>query len=253
MLDNIKSIYFLKMVFSCLDNIRKLELIKYNKIFQKKLDISIIHYKLGSKKYLIIDAKRKVKEYDKDNGNLLFEGEYLNRKRNGKGKEYDKYGILLFKGEYLNGDRWNGKGYNGSNNIVYELQNGKGVVKEYYFVLNKLKIKVEYLNGKKNGKGKEYYEEGELFFEGEYINGKRWNGKFYNGINNIVYEIKNGKGFIKKYYDSICLKFEGEYLKGEKNGKGKEYYIFSEILKFDGGYLNGKRMEKGKNIIKMVN
>ena len=29
----------------------------------------------------------------------------------------------------------------------------------------------EYLNGKKNGKGKEYYENGELRFEGEYIKG----------------------------------------------------------------------------------
>ena len=149
MLDSIKSIYFLKMVFSYLDDRRKLELIKYNKIFKNQLNINIIYYKLYSKKYLIFDAKRKVKEYDKNNGNLIFEGEYLNGKRNGKGKEYDRYGILLFEGDYLNGDRWNGKGYNGSNNIVYELKNGKGNVKEYNF--------------------------GKLKFEGEYIKGFRWN------------------------------------------------------------------------------
>ena len=56
------------------------------------------------------------------------------------------------------------------------------------------------MNGKKNGKGKEYRSgiliyNGELSFEGEYIDGK-----------------KNGKG--KEYnYDNI---FEGEYLNGEK-------------------------------------
>ena len=31
----------------------------------------------------------------------------------------------------------------------------------------------EYLNGKRNGKGKEYYDNGKLEFEGEFINGKR--------------------------------------------------------------------------------
>ena len=30
-----------------------------------------------------------------------------------------------------------------------------------------------YLNKKRNGKGKEYYENGELKFEGEYLNGEK--------------------------------------------------------------------------------
>ena len=41
----------------------------------------------------------KGKEYD-DYGNLIYEGEYLNEKRNDKGKEYKK-GKLIFEGEYL--------------------------------------------------------------------------------------------------------------------------------------------------------
>ena len=39
------------------------------------------------------------------------------------------------------------------------------------------------MNGKRNGKGKEYDDDGKLEFEGEYLNGKR-NGKekvYYNG------------------------------------------------------------------------
>ena len=41
-----------------------------------------------------------------ENGRLKFEGEYLNRKRNGKGKEYEcEYYSLEFEGEYLNGQK----------------------------------------------------------------------------------------------------------------------------------------------------
>ena len=56
--------------------------------------------------------KETEKEKNMSVGKLEFEGEYLNGKRNGKGKEYNYEGKLLFEGEYLNGKRWNGKGYN---------------------------------------------------------------------------------------------------------------------------------------------
>ena len=29
----------------------------------------------------------------------------------------------------------------------------------------------------KNGKAREYYDDGKLLFEGEYLNGEKWNGK----------------------------------------------------------------------------
>ena len=48
---------------------------------------------------------KKVREYDYYSGILIFEGEYLNGKRHGKGKEYDKDGKILFEGEYLNGKK----------------------------------------------------------------------------------------------------------------------------------------------------
>ena len=68
---------------------------------------------------------------------MIFEGEYINGKRNGYGKEYDKNSKLLCK-------------------LIFEG---------------------EYINGKRNGYGKEYDEKGLLIFEGEYLNGKRWKGK----------------------------------------------------------------------------
>jgi antitoxin component YwqK of YwqJK toxin-antitoxin module len=35
----------------------------------------------------------------------MYEGEYFNGKRNGKGKEYGNNGVLIYEGEYLNGFR----------------------------------------------------------------------------------------------------------------------------------------------------
>ena len=55
--------------------------------------------------YILKNGNGKVKEYGDDDGNLEFEGEYLNGKRNGKGKEYDTLGNLKFEGEYLNGQK----------------------------------------------------------------------------------------------------------------------------------------------------
>ena len=57
-------------------------------------------------------------------------------------------------------------------NIIYELINGNGKVKEYDDDGN-LKYEGEYLNGKRNGKGKEYSCEVNLLFEGEYLNNKK--------------------------------------------------------------------------------
>ena len=48
------------------------------------------------------------------------------------------------------------------------------------------------MNGERNGKGKEYYYDGELQFEGEYLNGERWNGKGKDFIGK-EFEIKDGK------------------------------------------------------------
>ena len=122
--------------------------------------------------------------------------------------------------------------------------------------------------GKRNGKGKEYYTNSKLKYEGEYLNEKKWNVKGYNINGNIECEINNGKGIIKEYNNEGKLIFEGEFLNGEKNGTGKEFYDDKMIfegeyknnfkngkgkeyhpngkLKFEGGYLNGQKDGQGK-------
>ena len=172
MLKNIKSSYFIRLIFSFADGVQKLKLVRYNKSMQNNLDISIINYKFFSGRYIIYESKGLGKEYNGEDDRLLYEGEYLNGKRIGKGKEYSSYGgELFFEGEYLNGKR-----------------NGKG--KEYYDN-GKLRFEGEYLNGKRNGKGKEYYDNGKLLFEGEYLNDKEWIGNRYNNDEIILYILNN--------------------------------------------------------------
>ena len=57
---------------------------------------------------------------------------------------------------------------------------------------------------------------------------------------NIIYEIKEGRGFIKEFVLS-----EGFYINGQLNGKGKKYNIVGQLV-FEGEYLNGKKHGIGK-------
>ena len=101
MLKNIKSTYFIKNIFLYVSEKKKLKLVKYNKTFQKIINISLIHFQ---GKYIIKESNGEVKEYNY-NDELLYEGQYLNDKRNEKGKEFYKNGKVKFECEYLNGKK----------------------------------------------------------------------------------------------------------------------------------------------------
>ena len=69
----------------------------------------------------------------------------------------------------------------------YELKNGKGYIREYFFD-NILSFEGDYLNGESKGKGKEYNFDGSLVYEREYLNGKRnGKGKEYE-FGNFIFE-----------------------------------------------------------------
>ena len=146
--------FFNRKLFSYIEENKKLEIIRYNKYLQKNINISIINYLHLANRYIIYEAKGIGKEYNHGNDKLIYEGEFLHTKRNGKGKEYYDDGKLIFEGEYLN-DKRNGKG------------------KEYTYLNRGLIFEGEYINGERNGKGKEFNSvNGSIKFEGEYLNGK---------------------------------------------------------------------------------
>ena len=59
----------------------------------------------------------------------------------------------MFDGEYIRGIKWHGIVYDNIGNIINELNNGNGKIKEYSHQGNLL-YEGEYLNGRKNGNGK---------------------------------------------------------------------------------------------------
>ena len=269
-LRDIKSSHIINKIFSYVNENRKLNIIKYNKSFQNILLINIEYYKKISGKYKINGINGNGEEYGLITDKIIFKGEYKNGKRNGKGKEFNDYGDIIFEGEYLDGKKWNGnfisKKYNHKKlnkrcrshdddnnyieNILSKLENGKGIIKLYDD--NRLLFEGEYLNGEKNGRGKEYFHYGVferelgyfiynhcITFEGEYLNDKKWNGKAYDEKGKEIYEIKNGKGNIKEYNRYGDLSLECEIVNGEKNGKCKEY--INNTLEFEGKYFNGKK------------
>jgi len=161
LIKDIKSFYNLERIFSFLEKKPKLNMMIYNKKLQEMFSVKIEDYKIISGRYRIIEINGKGKEYILNTNNLLFEGEYKNRKRNGYGKEYYDKDKIKFEGEYLNGKRWNVKGYNIKGKIDFLIKDGKGIVKEYKND-GKLEFEGEYINGERNGKGKEYYNDGKL-------------------------------------------------------------------------------------------
>ena len=129
-----------------------------------------------------------------EDGDVIFEGYYINGRITGEYREFIPYSNVYFIGKYLYGHRWkgkyyldskfeyegeflydkkwNGKGYDEDGNVIYENNNGNGKIKEYNNY-GKLIFEGEYLNGKRNGQGKEYDKKGNLIFEGVYLNGEK--------------------------------------------------------------------------------
>ena len=62
---------------------------------------------------------------------------------------------MEYEGDLLFDKKWNGKGYDENGNIIYKLNNTNENTKEYNW-MGILVYEGEYLNGKRNGKGKEY-------------------------------------------------------------------------------------------------
>ena len=98
-------------------------------------------------------------------------------------------GNIKSEKEYIHGKIWNSKQYDINNNLLREVHEGKGTLREYYefdyeityhknnddiyYYKDILKFDGEILDGKRNGKGKEYNYDGNLIFSGEFINGKK--------------------------------------------------------------------------------
>ena len=242
----------------------------------------MIYIEIINGKYINGEIKENKQEFNAQ-GKLIYDGEYVNGLRNGKGREYcyeykineEDYITTYYEGNFIDGVKIGNfsKYYKFKGNFILVLEceffndkeNGKGKEYDYNGILI---FEGEYANDKKNGKYKIYDLDDKLIFEGEYVFGhrfkgkeyingklefegdyqydKKWNGKGYDENGNVIYELINGNEKVKEYYDYRNLLLE-KYINGLRNEKGKEYDNNGNLI-FEGEYLNGKKKWKRKRI-----
>ena len=118
----------------------------------------------------------------------------------------------------------------------------------------------EYYNGQrmnnlKHGKGKIYYKNGNIKYEGDFVNDKYdgygkyfWeNGEYY--IGNWMNGLKYGKG--KEYYKNGSIKYDGDFVNDKYEGYGK--YIYENGEYYNGQWMNDLKYGKGKEYYKNGN
>ncbi|OCX62593.1 MULTISPECIES: AAA family ATPase [unclassified Lysinibacillus] len=240
----------------------------------------IIMYRGGVKKndfgHDIYDGKGSL--FDQE-GQLLFEGEFVNHMKQGNGIMYLK-GQLIYQGEFIqNKKQGHGILYK-DGHIHYEghfrndLMDGYGVLyyeeevispyqtlRAQYPHLNQPQYEGDFVHGMKKGKGKQYYPNGFLQYEGDFI----WHhmqgaGKLYyptesptaeelaRGVTNLHYEghffedLKHGKG--KVYSRDGILEAEGQFKEDMMTGQGTLYYANGQAS-YIGDLVQGKKHGRG--------
>ena len=160
-----------------------------------------------------------------DNGNIKEEG-ILDKhfKKQGIWKEYNSNGELNKESNYIDGKaRGIQKIYRDNNIEVWDqVKSGhRANVTLYDLKYNKLNVVESIVNTEKNGKYKEYYENGNLKIEGQYQNG-------------------NMKGIWKEYHKNEKLKKEVNYKEGKLEGPAKEYSRKGDRVLIEENYKAGK-------------
>ena len=183
------------------------------------------------------------------NGNILYDGYFIDDKYEGYGKEIWENGEYYI-GQYHNGIKHgNGIEYYSNGKIRYDgfWINGKPEGRGKYIGPNGQYYIGQFKNGVSHGKGKEYYENGNLKFEGNFINGlPDGNGKYIwrDGtyyIGQFKQGLRHGKG--KEYYPNGNMCYDAEYINDRLEGYGK--YIGQDGGSYIGQYKNGLRHGEG--------
>ena len=178
------------------NNIKSINSIPYNKKVYENGD-----YYIGEMLNNIPNGKGK--KFDKY-GNIIYDGEIINGKANGKGILYYKNGYY-YVGQWLN-DKKNGKGtiYDKNGNVNYEgdFVNGKFEGYGKGFCENGDYYIGQWLGGLKNGKGILYYKNGNVKYEGDFVNDKfQGYGKYIDKDGNYyigywMNNLKHGQGIL---------------------------------------------------------
>lgn len=156
------------------------------------------------------------------NGQVRWEGIYVNNKLNGPFKEYFESGAIRSEGNFKDNKK-------------------DGQVKEYY-ESGKIKESAHYKNDELHGNLKRYYENGNVSDSFDLKDGYRFDatGKKYQGLEKNYYEdgslweewnYNNGRleGLGKSYYKNGNVDFAVFYHQGKLNGEAKMYFKNGQV------------------------
>lgn len=135
---------------------------------------------------------------------IIYQGQWKKNKKNGYGEENSEY--KKYRG-YWKDNKYNGYG------IYYEpsINDDEIFIKDYSGY---------WKNGQREGEGITFYDNGNIYFEGEFKNDERYKGT--------------------QYYENGDLMYEGYYNVDEFEGEGILYYPYSQEISFKGTFKDGK-------------
>lgn len=216
--------------------------------------------KLESEVAMLNDKKNGVVKEYYDTGELMTEAAYKNDLASGTWKVYYRNGKLLREGIYKTPGKREGvwKEYYENGNVANETMYKAGVItgsyKEYtddgklvseqVYKADKI-TKSTYYNTKGDklgeftiGKGRvevrDYYPDGTVSAEGDYLDGMRdgqWTFYDNNGgwkLAHINYEKNEFDGRVKYYHENGKVQFETDYIDGYEHGYRKTYHLNGE-------------------------
>ena len=174
---------------------------------------------------------------------VLFEGGWVDGKKEGPGKEIS--GCTIYSGDFKQGER-HGKGLlsRRDGQLIYngDWLNGKKNGEGCEILKGGIKYVGNFRDDRYEGHGKQWQED-VLVFEGEFVNGLRDGpGTVYNQDGSII-----TKGVFRKsrlngectiYYGSPSVYYSGMVVDDIPNGKGTEHTADGDV--YEGEFMNGK-------------
>ena len=161
--------------------------------------------------------KQGIWKFFNENGILVMEGAYLNSKKNGFFKYYNK------EGEFERIEKW-------ENDILIEdaVETKRLDRKVEYHANGKIKTEAYYYKGTPDGIRREYSPEGKVI--NSYL--------FSNGMlmgEGVIDDNGKKQGDWKEFYESRALRAEGKYLNSKPIGKWR-YYFEEKKVEIEGSY-----------------
>jgi len=159
--------------------------------------------------------------------NFIYKVElYTNGVKDGISMQFDKHGKITLVENYKNG-----------------LLHGKTI--NYGGFSETPMAETDYLNGKRNGLYRLYYDNAKIqeesWFKNDLKDGlSRWNNKNGRKMAEYNYKAGNFDGVQKTFYENDSLQTTETYLENKLSGEYREYYRNGKV-KVSGKYVNGQK------------